>query len=272
MLSQHHYHWLIELLVYWQGNVRPSELGRYTGVTRQYASRVLSSYLKRNPESLIYEPSQKYYLGTDLFSPKHITGEANEYLNWLMGCNASLVTPLPTQNIILPTRHITPSFMRPIVRALREKRRLEVDYSSIGNPNREGRIIVPHHLVKTTLRWHVRAWCEKNQDYRDFVLSRFQGTPELLQKSEKSAAEDVGWQTEVAVILAPDARFNKQQSAVIEREFGMENGRLEILTRGCLVHYLLQALNLNPNVLSAEAEAQQIMIVNKDDIAPWLFG
>lgn len=271
-MSQMHYHWLIELLVYWEGSVRPGELSHYTNITRQYASRVMKEYIKNNEAQLVYDSREKHYIATKQFSPRYITGNANEYLNWLMGYNTSLVAPLPTQAVTLPTRHITPAFVRPIVRALREKRRLDVDYSSIGNPDKDGRIIVPHHLVQTTLRWHVRAWCEKNQDYRDFVLSRFQGTPQLLDKSSKDDTEDVGWQTQVTVILAPDARFNENQRAIIEREFGMERGVLKITTRGCLVHYLLQALNINPDVLSAEAAAQQLMIVNKDNIASWLFS
>jgi len=258
--------------VFWEGSVRPGELSHYTNVTRQYASRVLKQYLKRHPEALVYHPREKYYKAANTFVPEYITGNASEYLNWLMGYNTALVAPLPTQAVNLPARHITPAFVRPIVRALREQRRLEVDYRSIGNPSKEGRIIVPHHLVQTTLRWHVRAWCEKNQDYRDFVLSRFQGTPQLLDKSPKNATEDVGWQTEVTLILAPDVRFSPSQRAVIEREYGMEQGVLKITTRGCLVHYLLQALNINPDVLSADAAAQQLMIVNKDDIAPWLFS
>src|SRR5690625_5587511 len=70
--------------------------------------------------------------------------------------------------------------MRGLVTAIRTQQRLEVDYVSLSNPNRQGRIIVPHTFVSTGLRWHLRAWCEKSQSYRDFVLSRFRGEPELL--------------------------------------------------------------------------------------------
>lgn len=271
-MSHNFYYWLIELLLHWEGSVRPNLLQQYGGITRQYASRLLNSYVKENPQALAYDASQKLYLPTAAFAPALVSGDANEYLNWLVGINAANAAPLPTQRVQLPARHITPIFMRPIVKALREGRRLEVDYSSITNPSDDGRIIVPHHLVKTTLRWHVRAWCEKNEDYRDFVLSRFRGTPELLGKSDKTAAEDAGWQTKVQVKLAPDSRFTQPQREVIEREYGMRNGFLCVTTRGCLVHYLLQALNINPNELSAEAAAQQLIIINESDIAPWLFG
>lgn len=42
------------------------------------------------------------------------------------------------------------------------------------------------------MRWHVRAYCEKNGDYRDFVLSRFRGEPELMDDvSEHTREADV---------------------------------------------------------------------------------
>lgn len=47
----------------------------------------------------------------------------------------------------------------------------------------EIRLIAPHTLIYTGMRWHVRACCEKNRQYRDFVLSRLRGVPELLDKS-----------------------------------------------------------------------------------------
>jgi predicted DNA-binding transcriptional regulator YafY len=30
------------------------------------------------------------------------------------------------------------------------------------------------------MHWHVHAYCEKNADYRDFVLIRFRGLPKLM--------------------------------------------------------------------------------------------
>lgn len=270
-MSQNYFNRLIELLAYWEGEVRPAQLQRFTGISRQYASGLLKKYREEAPDGISYDKAKKIYLTTEQFVPQYITKSVNEYLNWLVGYSTALETPLPTQRIELPARHITPAFIRPIVKAMREQRRLEVDYLSISNPDYDGRIIVPHHLVKTTLRWHVRAWCEKNQGYRDFVLSRFRGEPELLDKSPQTAEQDKGWQAEVQVKLAADDRLNAEQRKVIEREFGMENGVLCITTKGCLVSYLLQALNIDPNAKEENPIAQQLIVTNKDEIADWLF-
>jgi hypothetical protein len=52
----------------------------------------------------------------------------------------------------------------------------------------------------------------------------------------------------------------------------MIDGRLVLSSKACMVNYLLQSLNLDPHKLEAEAEAQQLVIVNLVDIKKWLFG
>ena len=83
-----------------------------------------------------------------------------------------------------------PDVIRPLVQAAREQKRVEGDYVSLNNPNRGDRIITPHTLVFTGVRWHVRVFFEKNMDYRDLVLSRYRGEPKLLGHSTKRAEGD----------------------------------------------------------------------------------
>ena len=90
-------------------------------------------------------------------------------------------------------------------------------------------------LIYTGMRWHVRAYCEKNRDYRDFVLSRFRGAPELMHnKTEHTREQDPGWSSQVQVIIEPDSRLKPEQQAIIETDYGMQSGRLVIETRGAL--------------------------------------
>lgn len=172
----------------------------------------------------------------------------------------------------LPVRDVKPEVLRPIMQAARQQKRLEVDYVSLNRPDREGRIIVPHTLVYSGLRWHVRAWCEKNAGYRDFVLSRFRGVPDIMDDSEHGVEEDTEWNQFVIVRIAPDPRLSREQQEVVEADYGMENGALEISTRARLVPYVLQLLHIEPNVLAEDATAQQIVVGNRDELTPWLFG
>ena len=172
----------------------------------------------------------------------------------------------------VPVRDVKPEVLRPIMQAARQQKRLEVDYVSIKNPDREGRIIVPHTLVFTGLRWHVRAWCEKNQAYRDFVLSRFRDIPEIMDESRHGVDEDEQWNTMVSIRIVPDPRLARSQQEVIEVDYGMENGALEIATRGKLVPYALKLLHIDLEDPLKDPTAQQIIVENRDEIRPWLFG
>jgi predicted DNA-binding transcriptional regulator YafY len=158
-----------------------------------------------------------------------------------------------------------------MIQAARQGRRLEVDYVSLQNPDREGRIIVPHTLVFTGFRWHVRAWCEKNQGYRDFVLSRFRGEAELLDASDHDASGDDNWQTRVEVLIRPDPRLDTAQQEVIATDYGMAGGELRLTSRATLVTYLLQLLQLDPRELQENPLAQQIVLANREALEPYLF-
>jgi predicted DNA-binding transcriptional regulator YafY len=125
--------------------------------------------------------------------------------------------------------------------------------------------------VNTGLRWHLRAWCEKSSEYRDFVLSRFRGEPELLEKSHHTAAQDSAWNTQVTLILQPDPRLSPAKREVLENDYQMQNGYLHITTKGCLVNYLLREMQINTKMLDGTPEAQQLVLVNQVDIKPWLF-
>ncbi|HHU93471.1 MAG TPA: WYL domain-containing protein [Alcaligenaceae bacterium] len=267
-----YFSWLIELLAYWEGRVQPSLLASVNHISRQQASKKLGEFNLANPEALQYYKGEKIYRPTDKFSPRFITCEVGEYLNWVAGQSAYHEAIPANVCLTPPTRPVSPELMRPLIQALRTGQRIEVTYVSISNPNNEGRIIVPHHLVNTGQRWHLRAWCEKSQDFRDFVLGRFQEVGEQLGKSPITAEDDIAWQTKVNIIIAPDPRLTNAQRQVIEFEYGMHNGQLNIPTRACLVSYKLQLLNINPRIYEANAKAQQLIIVNKDDIKPWLFS
>jgi hypothetical protein len=74
------------------------------------------------------------------------------------------------------------------------------------------------------------------------------------------------------VRIVPDPRLQPAQREVIEVDYGMANGALEISTRARLVTYVLQLLHIEPNELAEDPTAQQIIVENRAELAPWLFG
>ncbi|MGM0914599.1 MAG: WYL domain-containing protein [Pseudomonadota bacterium] len=270
---------LIEILALWEGRVVASQIGEAFGIGRQQAQKVLRRYRERVPENLAYDESRKGFLPTAQFAPSFTHGRVEEYLH-LLGTHQQLASPFTglgigaanTEALPMPSRMVSPQVVRQVVKASREGQRLEVNYASFSSPTGEDRIIVPHTLVFAAGRWHVRAFCEKHLDYRDFVLSRFRGVPEPCgaMLGEHGLAKDSAWHTRVEVRLIPDRRLPPQERALIAGDFGMENGELALSCRGPLVLYALRELGINPHHVETEPRAQQVEIANAQALAPWI--
>lgn len=270
----------IETIALWEGRLTTRHLCETFGIGRQQASKDINNYLREvGPGNLEYDKFLKGYKPTDTFQPRVTQGLADEYLhlmarnNELMNVFESLALNMANVEVLSqPVRDVKPEVLRPIMQAARQQKRLDVDYVSLNHPDREGRIIVPHTLVYTGLRWHVRAWCEKNQGYRDFVLSRFRDIPEIMDDSEHGVEGDTEWNTQVTIRIVPDPRLSREQQEVVQVDYGMDKGALEVATRGKLVSYALKLLHIDPKEELEDPMAQQIMVENRADLLPWLFG
>jgi len=274
---------LIEIVALWEGKLNASHLIDYFAIGRQQASKDINEYVKNiAPNNLTYNSSLKGYEPTNSFSPVITSGNADEYLQ-LVSRNNDLVNTFQdlslgldcTVRVTTPEFKIAPAVLRAIINACKKNTRLEVDYRSVNAPNKDGRIIVPHSLVHSGMRWHVRAYCEKNQDFRDFVLTRFHSVPEAMGSddtlSSSSPVNDEKWNTRVHLCFMPDSRLSPEQQAIVAQDYGMTNNRLLITIRGALVPYLLQLMRIDVNTIAADARAQQIVIENIEAVKQWMF-
>lgn len=263
---------LIELLAYWEGRINAKDLEKYFDQSRQQSSQDINAYKQLLPENLLYDASLKAQIPTALFKPGFISEEADDYLHWMhFGNLRKTIKHSISETLSIPSRKISPVIMRGLVTAIRQQKRIYIDYVSLNNPNAESRIIAPHVFVNTGLRWHLRAWCEKSKEFRDFVLSRFSGIPNFETKTENTQEKDIAWNTRVVVILQPDPRLSPQKQAVLANDYQMQEGQLKITTRGCMVQYLLRELQVSTKVWDGTPEAQQLVCVNLPDIKQWLF-
>lgn len=272
---------LIEVVALWEGQINTTHLIRYFGIGRQQASADLKKYRSDiSSGNLIYDTSIKAYLPSENFKPVLTAGSANEYLH-LLDRNSDLNLRFEKlelgfghcHQLPVPARSISPEILRPIVKACQKRQRLEVDYRSVNDPQPDGRVIAPHSIVYATNRWHIRAFCEKNNDFRDFVLTRFFSVPELEDGlSDKSENDDQNWNTLVNVSVAPDPRLSQEQKVVIEHDYGMKNGKLLITVRASLLAYLLKELRIDAHTIHADPRAQQVIVENLDQIKQWVFG
>ena len=270
---------LIETVAWWEGRLTTVHLIQSFGISRQQASKDINTYITEHaPKNLTYDKQLKGYVPSKQFKPLFIDDSASAYLHLLNQTHSRAphveglaLAYAHTMVLEVPDRTIRPEVLRPLLKACRDSEVIEVEYVSLANPVPETRLIAPHTLIYTGMRWHVRAYCEKNREYRDFVLSRLRGKPEYERKTENLIDEDEDWNTKVAVIIEPDSRLKPEQKAIIEADFGMEDGVLVIPTRRALVKYVLQRFQIDPKKLDPKAAAQQIVVRNLDELKPWLY-
>ncbi|MEC9484020.1 MAG: WYL domain-containing protein [Halomonas sp.] len=272
---------LIEILALWEGRVTASQIGEAFGIGREQAQKVLKAYREKvAPGNLDYDASRKGWVPLEAFTPRVTQGSLDEYLH-LLGTYADLNSPFAglglgaadTESLPMPNREASPRVVRALVHAAREGLRLEARYASFNTPQGEERILVPHTLVFAAGRWHVRAFCEKHRDFRDFVLTRFRGVPEpmgCMLDTAHAKESDSDWHTFADVRLIPDRRLSLEEREMLMVDYGMSEGELKLSCRGPLVLYALRQLGVNPHHAEAEPRAQQIEIANRSALDRWI--
>ena len=269
----------IEIISYWEGRLTANHLMDAFKIGRQQASKDINWYKRQYPDNLDYDLQLKGHIPTEAFKPMFTRGSADEYLQ-ILQANEDLsqhyanafMHPTATHIMRPPTRGISPDILRPVIQACREQRRLDINYISLSTPEQpDGRLICPHTLVNNGFRWHVRAYCEKNQDYRDFVLSRIQGVPDVENKARYFVNGDDRWNTQVDLVIVPHRELSRAQQHVIESDYSMVDGQLVIKTRAALVEYTLQILRIDKQSNLRPAVEQQVEILNFDEVKDYCF-
>lgn len=269
---------MIEIIALWEGRLTSNHLQKAFGIGRQQASKDINEY-KNNiaPLNLLFDKKLKGYTPSEQFSPVLTKGEINEYLH-MLNSKGDLLTQFADLNLAqAPTEVVTPlvrsvnaNIVRPIIIASRDQQRIEIEYMSLSSV-KDYRNITPHTLVFNGYRWHVRAFCEKSLEYRDFVLSRITHIYDFVGPSQESISDDLAWNTHVNIIIKPDSRLTKEQQQVIAADYGMTDNILQLEARGAMVEYLLQFLRINPRAIEEDPKSQQVIIENLKELEQWLF-
>jgi predicted DNA-binding transcriptional regulator YafY len=269
---------LIEIIALWEGRLTTNHLIQGFGIGRQQASKDINSYLTDiAPGNLEYDKSLKGYRPGNNFKPVLTSGHIEEYLHIIarsedmsftfsnidMGFENTLsINPI--------SRSIPPEIARPVIQAIIEKKRVDISYTSLKDGEIVERLISPHTLICTPLRWHVRAYCEHSQGYRDFVLSRITGIPSIDSKAVMNKKNDTIWGTAIVVKLVPDMRFNPKQAAVIAKDYGMIDNMLSVPTNAALIRYVLDSYSISLHSLTRKPQEQQLDVANWDEISNYL--
>lgn len=215
------------------------------GISLPQASADFAAYLLKNPLAASYDVRQKRYNALPSFrtiyaKPDFASG-AIAFLN--QRSRASIIEK--AARIDLPERAMRPSVIQTLVRAVVSDEAVEIVYHSVHSSTARMRLVFPHAFAHDGYRWHVRAFCMDNRDYRDFVVGRIESC-RLSQGRAKPAIFDRDWNTWTILRLRPHRGLTKQQRIAIIRDFGMTRGQCTLRVRKALLGYTLAYLNVTP--------------------------
>lgn len=235
----------IEFRLWFFGEVtRKSVLERF-GVATAAGTRDLMLYRDLAPQNAEYEGKVYRYLPT--FRPL-FQHQVHRVLSALTsgfgdGERGDAGAVLPHE---VPARLNQPALdtLATVTRAIHGGYPLKLTYHSLktGPVARE---IVPHALVDSGLRWHVRAYDRTKGEFRDLVLTRMEkvaptNTTAANAKvlAHELPAADEQWQRMVPLGLVPHPAH--KHPASVERDFGMAKGVLHISVRAAVAGHVLR--------------------------------
>jgi hypothetical protein len=275
----------IEIMAWYAGAVTRSDVAKAFGLSDPAATKDLKLYGDLAPGNLVYNHSVFGFVPAAGFAavfadlaPAAALPVIAANLAVANGpYGADLIYGLPTASLPLPARLPAAPTLAQITRAIHGRRKLRVSYRSLSGRDSQGaRILEPHTLVNTGLRWHVRAYSEDSCDFRDFVLSRIVAAECLETPAESGEQYDDDWVERVDMKLAPHRGLDAARRESLLFDYGAAGEVIEVNVRRALLGYVLQRLgvdttpehSLNPN-------AYQLMLLNRDEIEPfaaWAFS
>jgi len=242
----------IERAAYWRGWVQRSDLMEVYGKGSAQASADFQKYLELNPGALAYSTSRKRYEGQETMRQVLQQGRLEEAVQQFTGAGGAPLTGQAEASaspaiewVVLPARVVPVEVERRIFQAVLHRRRLRVRYLSVHGGNDEWRWLRPHALAHSGHRWHVRAWCEKNGDYRDFTLGRI-AESEWPADGEPPPVADAAWEEIISLAVRPAAALSAERRAAVAQEYGMTGGILTLRVRAAMRQYVERQLGLEP--------------------------
>lgn len=233
----------VELRVRFIGEIRRQDLVSRFGIQSAAATRDLALYKELAPNNIDYDSKGKsYVIGTD-FSPI-FNFPPERVLTWLsqgFGDGEPMLLK-PWVSCEIPSRLTHPylEILASVTRAIHLQCPLKIEYFSISS-GKSVREIIPFALTDNGLRWHVRAFDRKSQEFRDFVITRIK-QPIVMKGAEvlthEQSDQDIQWTRIVELELVPHP--DQPYPEITEMDYAMSNGVLPVKLRAATAGYTLR--------------------------------
>jgi hypothetical protein len=242
----------IEVRLWWQGFVGRKELMEVFGISAAQATSDLQKYFELNEGACFYSTNRKRYESTQemkcvLHGPVleegltlafgEMVGEGWQRERVWDGRKPGLLGA-----VNLPLREGKRWVERVMVLAAAGLRRVRVKYVSVKSGRSRWREVVPRTFGWDGRRWHARAYCVENEDWRDFVLGRMAEVEWPQGEEEVPADED--WDRWVVVRLRVNPELDAVRRRALRMDYGLEGDFLKVRVREAMRPYLLAEMFL----------------------------
>jgi len=259
----------IDFRLQWEGRLNRGDLTDFFGISIPQASLDISRYQSICPQNMEYDRSIKMYVAMPDFKPVFPVSHPSRYLNELLATatgvlprDATFVGWWPSVAVVpVPTRVLDVNVLTALLRAIRERQGLRIQYQSMSRPEAISRVITPHAIAFDGFRWHVRAYCHIRELFLDFVIARILRV-EATEQPGRGQAEDHEWNTIVTLEIIANPGLGEQRRRVVELDYGMEDGQIDLRCRQSLLFYTLRQLGLD-DTDERRPEVQQITLKNR---------
>lgn len=258
---------LLALLLEWEGELKNSRIQELLGVTSVRASGLIAEYRTLFSSELAHDSKNKRWLPTQK-QIRLTPSTVNEYLEkvhpkernqaWYADERHDFLIPEAKQFAL-------------IREACLRGTGLTILYGSLSQPKGQLRTILPHTIVRLNRRWHLRAWCNLNHDYRDFNFGRIYNIVATDKTIDSPLPTDYKWDTKIEVIIKPHHLLSSDQTNLISYEYCASQNETTLKTRIAILNYLLLDLMIATDPKKQLPPQYQLEVVNLDEIKKYIF-
>lgn len=256
----------LETLFVWEGALDNARIREVFGLQLVQASRLVAAFVAEHAEGVQRVRPHAPVTPTASFQPKFESNGADDYLRLVESVRPSNIAPY-VADVRYDLSPVTPGLFSVMVNACRNQLGVDIFYRSMAEPDGLARRIFPHSLVRASRRWHVRAWCELRQAFRDFALGRVvSASPTGITCAVDSSA-DKDWNEVVTLVVVPHPQLTGPQQKLIEHEYLGSQESKTIEVKRALTGYVAQDLRLAVDPVTQIPPGYQLALANAKDFS-----
>lgn len=260
----------IDFCANYLGIIGRTDIIKRFGVAEASASNDLSAYIKMAPNNLQYDFKTKSHRATNQFKPAFdfpVTQALKALSTGFGDTREQLPDSFIDSESAIALNKPKCEIVAQVTRAINLKKIVDLKYHSLSSGKTE-RKIAPFAVVDSGLRWHVRAFDRKTNQFRDFVFTRMLDaklTDEDLKEKESNKYDDF-WNQQITLELMPHPD-NIIEKESIEMDYEMIGGSITVQVRRAVAGYVLRHWNVDATSdHSQDGKHFQLWLKNRDSI------